>query len=298
MATFGSIPADLNPPASFSIRVNAADNGWEIFKPGASSSPITSDASYGISEPWLDTNIGFDGALIPAIAERTTSFIYPRGGSFASIGIETATHGTPSFSNTNLETEGVSTSFSQAGAGASGGISCNFAPYVRGSLNRPFTGFRHQSAALFPDASYNETGASTGSRIFYGITSNTGPGTQLNSDAPTGHFAGFSRRHVNAGDQDTNWRFLTRDGTTTNNIDTGMAFAVSKLYRFFVYVAPAGTTVYWRIDNITDSTSFTGDTTTNIPGATTALTPLHALFTVNATARIHRFKYSHTVSGV
>ncbi len=262
------------------------------------SGSVSPDTTYGYSAPLVDFAAGVDGYLQNMMSERQFFLAYPRGNQMNTIGLEAATYGTYTFVNTNVSTEGPSINMTQSSAGGVTGLGCNFTSFVAGSSALLWTGYEFKSGAFYPDASYNEAGASTGTRIFVGMTSNTSPTTQGNSDTPTGSFAMFRRNHTNGGAQDTNWQFMTRDGTTQNTTDTGMAFAVSKFYKFYIRIAPGGSTIYWRIENVTDSTSANGTTTTNLPAATTPLCPSSAIYTVNATARAFRFKTTQVISGV
>jgi hypothetical protein len=136
----------------------------------------------------------------------------------------------------------------------------------------------------FPDASYNQSGASTGSRIFAGVTSVT-MAAQVASDNIAGSFAGFARNHSDTGRQDTNWQFITKDGATQNVVDTGLIFTVQNVYDFFVYCRPQGTTINWRIDNVTDGTTAEGSTSANLPAGSTPLRAGVQMQTVNAVVR-------------
>lgn len=121
----------------------------------------------------------------------------------------------------------------------------------------------------FGDASYNEAGASTGSRIFTGVTS--GYANWFTSDNPSGSRLGFTRVHVNGGLQDTNWFIVAKDGTTENRVDTGMAFTVQNIYTFEVWAIPGATSARWIIRNLTAGTIAQGTISSNLPATTTAL---------------------------
>jgi hypothetical protein len=92
--------------------------------------------------------------------------------------------------------------------------------------------------------------------------------TACSNGATTLNRSGF--RYYQASDAG-NWQFNTNNNVTNTVVSTGMAFAVSKLYDMYIYQPPQGSTVYWRIDNLTDGTSNEGSTGTTLPVATTAL---------------------------
>lgn len=110
----------------------------------------------------------------------------------------------------------------------------------------------------------------TSLRIFVGLHSQTTLANMMASDDPTGSRSGFAFSTVRG---DTNWQFSVKNGTTQNLINTGMAYAGSKVYDmyFFVPPYPGNGTMYWRIDNLTDNTSQEGSTTSNLPAGNTAL---------------------------
>jgi hypothetical protein len=106
----------------------------------------------------------------------------------------------------------------------------------------------------FNDASYNNTVASTGSRIAVGLSDGNSIATVLASDNLANSFVGFVRRHVNGGATDTNWQLLCRAASGPTTIDTGVAFAVAKWYTLRLWMAPGATKVGWQIINHTDGT--------------------------------------------
>ncbi len=103
-----------------------------------------------------------------------------------------------------------------------------------------------------------------------------------NADNPAGNFAAF-QYSTNRGD--VNWQFLTKNNVTLNPINTGMAFAVSKVYDVYIYTAPQGATVFWRIDNLTDGLTQSGSTATNLPVATAIMRAGSSIQTLSNTAR-------------
>ena len=171
-----------------------------------------------------------------------------------------------------------------ANANSTAGAGTVNTTFMRGSLANGASGFFFCARLAFPDASYNQTAASTGSRIFIGLT-NQNLSTNVNSDNPAGNYCGFFRRHVNSAAQDTNWQFATKDGTTLSLADTGLPFTAGKLYDFYIFCAPVGNTIYWRVDNVSDNTTAEGSTSNNLPGNTQLMRAGYQLATINAVAR-------------
>jgi hypothetical protein len=169
-------------------------------------------------------------------------------------------------------------------AGSLAGTGFNGAHYIRGTNSNDACGFFYSARLAFPDSDYNGTTGATGSRIFVGLTNQT-MANSVASDDPAGHFCGFFRRHVGSGAQDANWLFATKNNVTLNPVSTGLAFAPEKVYDFYIFCAPAGTEIFWRIDNITDQTSESGSTTAFLPDVSIYMRAGFQLQTVNAVAR-------------
>lgn len=134
------------------------------------------------------------------------------------------------------------------------------------------------------DASYNNTGAGTGTRLFVGYTDQTAT-VVTGADNPAGSRIGFSRCHVNGGLTDTDWFFTTKDGATETRTDTTLAFTAQHQYEFWIYCPANGTTVTWRIDDITAGTSATGTVAANLPTNSVRMRSAVMCQTVDATAR-------------
>ena len=145
-------------------------------------------------------------------------------------------------------------------------------------------GFHFFARVGFPDASYDGTAASTGSRIFVGMTA--GATTNLTgADVLAAIGVGFRRVHNFGGVQHTNWHFTSRDSTTETLVDTGVAFVAGHQYTFSIF-SPAGADwVSWDVENVTTGEHATGVATDTLPALMTRLRPAVALGTINAVAR-------------
>jgi hypothetical protein len=225
---------------------------------------------------------GIATPLQPALFQNTVNLITPGTGTGGnSIG------GNPAFNN---GTTGVSTAADQtyglytnlvttATANATAGVGSSTTQFFRGNLATGSNGFFFVGRFSFPDANYGS--GATGARAFVGLTNQT-MATSVGADDPAGHRAGFSFS-TNRGD--TNWQFTTKNNTSQTLADTSMAFTAGKVYDFYVFVEPQGSTIYWRIDNITDDTTQEGSATATLPGTTTALRAGGSLSTLTTTAR-------------
>jgi hypothetical protein len=240
----------------------------------------------GLSGRSLLRQIGSSGLSTPFQPSFFQNFIgminTGSGTSITTIGLIASGTGTISHPTMN-ETYGYMANFASASsANATAGTGTAATQFLRGISGGG--GFFTSQRLMFPDASYNESGATTGTRIFVGLTSDTMVNV-TSSDNPSGHLAGFHRCSVNGGLTDTNWFFATKDGTNINRINTGIAFAPNKVYDFYSFAAPTSGEITWRIDNLTDETSAEGTTSTTLPDATTLMRVGFQLRTINALAR-------------
>jgi hypothetical protein len=233
---------------------------------------------------------GRDYPLQPSFFQNTIALIGTNTGStLTTFGGATSSAGTISHP-VKTEILGYMTNFvTAATASATSGTGNNLGQWHRGSVVGGANGFFVFQRLAWPDASYDQagTGTGTGTRSFVGLTLNVLP-SSVTSDTPAGDIAGFIRRHTDLpGAQDANWQFQTRDNLLSNTVDTGMAFAPNKVYDFYIYCRPHpdNGTIFWRIDNITDGTTFEGNTSTNLPRGTSVLRAGFQLFTANAVAR-------------
>lgn len=166
--------------------------------------------------------------------------------------------------------------------------------YFRGTGGNNADGFFYAARVNFSGntamALANYTNTTTGARFYAGVASINIQGTSsmTASDNPSGSYAGFQFSAVR--DTNGNFRYITKDGTNQNVVDTGVALAVSKTFDFYSYCAPGGTTAYWRIDNLTDGTSTEGNTASSLPAAATGMRAGVALAPLSTTAIHYRFQ--------
>lgn len=226
---------------------------------------------------------GIATPLQPSFFQNYIAMINPNTTTtVTSIGFALTTVGTISHP-TVTELYGFMANFITAGTAlATAGTGSSLLIFLRGTSGGG--GFFNSQRLAFPDASYDETGATTGSRIFVGLTNQT-MAVSVGADNPAGHYAGFQRLSVNGGGIDTNWQFVTKDGTTLNRIDTGVPFVVGKIYDFYIFCAPSGNVINWRIDNLTDGVTAEGSTSSNLPDASTLMRVGFQVQSVNAVAR-------------
>jgi hypothetical protein len=232
---------------------------------------------------------GLATPLQPSFFQNAITMIGPAGSTtLTGVFSSSSTFGTVS-TPAATEQYGFMTNFlSAATANLPAGVCTLGLNYFRGSLAGGANGFMYASRFALPDANYNETGASTGSRIFAGLTAQTGdrPLGTTPSDTLAVDTIGFLRRHVNGGAQDANWLFQTRGGAAPiTSVDTGLPFLAGKVYDAFIFCPPVGNEIAWRIDNVTDGLTAEGVVDTNLPTGSAPLRAEVILFNVQALSR-------------
>lgn len=154
-------------------------------------------------------------------------------------------------------------------AGSTAGTGSLTTPYYMGSQYGS-NGFFLVARMAFP------TATTTGTRLFVGFTSGT-MANSVSGDIPAGVQVGWQYSTVRG---DTGWKFMTNDGVTQTVSGTILPMGVNSVFDFFIYLPtyPNNDTIYYRIDNITDSTT-AGSSTASMSAAST--TPLRAGFQLN-----------------
>lgn len=146
-------------------------------------------------------------------------------------------------------------------------------------------GWVFQCLVSFPDSSYANSGASTGTRIFCGLTDQTAT-TAVNTDNPAGNRLGFSYCNVNGGLTNTNIWLTEKNGTTETRTDTGLALGQNKIYRMTLHCPRGSQYMGWMIENLTDVTeggnTYTGASNTT-PTNTALMRAMCGFQNVNAT---------------
>ena len=145
-------------------------------------------------------------------------------------------------------------------------------------------GFHFFARVGFPDASYDGTAASTGSRIFVGMSA--GSTTNFTAaDVLRVAGVGFRRVHNFGGVQHANWHFSSRNNTTETLVDTGLSFIAEHQYTFSIFSPAGASSVTWEIENVTTGEHATGVATDTLPALMTRMHPAASVGTINAVAR-------------
>jgi hypothetical protein len=255
--------------------------------PSAPSSGLVQYAQQiaGISTPRIRSELGIHRLAFDPVGGSELIITPSTSTSLGNLGNSITTTGT--ISHPTITTTGgrVGVVTSAASVAATAGTSSAAQLYIRGNNTGPYQGFSLDGLFSFPDATYNQTGASTGSRNFIGFTDQT-LATMVGADNPAGNYCGFFRCSVNGGLEHSSWRFVTKDGTTQNLADTGVTFTATNIYELSIFVPPASSAVYWSIRNVTAGTAVvSGSTSTNVPSALSVLRSGMQVGTVDAVAR-------------
>ena len=227
---------------------------------------------------------GISTVYQPHLGRNYCQIINSNGGTgVLGYGCAVTTGGTPSVW-TPTETLGVGTKLPTAATAAAAtyvypGV-LSFYRAAAGSSG----GFHFFARVGFPDASYDGTAASTGSRIFVGMTTGT-TNNLTNADVIAVIGVGFRRVHNFGGVQHTNWHFTSRDSNTETLVDTGLAFVAGHQYMFSIFSPAGADRVMWEIENVTTGDVATGVATDTLPALMTRMRPAAALGTINAVAR-------------
>lgn len=171
-----------------------------------------------------------------------------------------------------------------SGAGNTSGISTTDAVWLRGDQINVNCGVFFHARVGLPDASYANAGASTGTRIFIGLTDQTFA-TALAADNPAGNRVGLQYCNVNAARVQTTWNYNNKDNTTETVTDTLVPMTQNAMYDFYVYIPPNGLLIQYQIDNLTAGTSLMTQIATTLPTTTVPMRAMIGIQTVNAAVR-------------
>ncbi len=134
----------------------------------------------------------------------------------------------------------------------------------------------------------NYESGTTGARIFMGLCGATFTNCDA-SDSPTAtNSAGFQ---LSGSRGDTTFHFMTCNASACNIIDTGVTVNNNVTYDFYAYTPPQGTTVYWRIDDLTDGTApVEGNSATDLPVGSSAMNAGMSIINLSAANRYLYFQ--------
>lgn len=150
--------------------------------------------------------------------------------------------------------------------------------YVRGDSTQPWCGYYFHARIVTDHANGYTT-----SRIFVGLTDQTAS-TALGATDPAGHRHGF--KIING---TGNWLMTVKNGTTEATLDSGVAFATSSVFDFYVYVRPNGGYPFGHVINRSSGANSGSlidiSGAGSIPGGTTFMRAMAGIATTSAAIR-------------
>jgi hypothetical protein len=238
---------------------------------------------------------GVDVVLQPSFLENTIYMVAPNVTSgVTTVGGGSMTSGTITTPSPSATTFGHIT---HVATNASTSTTCSIEhpayPYSLNSGIGYAGGFTSVMRLTFPDADYGA--GTTGCRWFAGFhNAPAGSGPVANNN-PAGSRIGFSYI-TSLGDQ--YFMMSAKDGVTENRFSSGMPFQVGKLYDFYLFAKPGATSVGFRIDNLSDGTSVSGQVSSNLPDPTTFMKCGVHMITNTTVARSFRMKKIYVESDI
>lgn len=103
--------------------------------------------------------------------------------------------------------------------------------------------------------------------VFSGMADET-IANMVSADSPSASYAGYQ---FSSGRADANWQFVTGNTISQTVVNTGLAFTANKVYDLFFTCTKQCSSITWEIRNVTDGTSATGVTSSNLPATNSAL---------------------------
>lgn len=222
----------------------------------------------------FQSNLGFNRIswVMPAGGVGLTTFVSGVGSFFTNLG----TPANPAPASTNLMTSTRRATFS---SGATAGIVASH----RQSTPQVWRGNAASLGGFFYTIRFATDTLAVGNRAFVGLSDSVAAPT--NVDPTTSITIGKMGLAINA--NTGNWKWVNNNaGTAPAVTDLGVNFPVNTtdLYELIIYSPPNGTTVTYRVTNMSTTNQITGTATgANIPAATTFLAPQFWI-TNNATA--------------
>lgn len=254
---------DPAAPSAGNLRIYAKDIAGKIMPKYVGPS--------GVDTP-LQPHLGFNRVswCTPAGGATLTTFISCIGSTFTNVG--TAANPTPT--TTNLLTSTRRATFSTGGT--AGTVSSN-----RQSTLQVWRGNAAGLGGFFYTIRFGTDTLVAGNRAFAGLSDVVAAPT--NVDPTTNTTPGRIGMAINA--NTGNWKLINNiTGTAPTVLDLGATFPVNttSLYELILFSAPNGSSIGYRVTNLSTAATTSGSLTTNIPATTTFLAPMHWI-TNNAT---------------
>jgi len=275
---------------------NVTSSASEPAAPTAGNLRVYSRLTAGRSMLTQKGSSGVSYAFQPSLFQQNVMLVTPGGSAGALLtatGGQVASTGTLNTSIAGTQANGPMASYTIATVAPAGIAGANN-QFFRGSIANGANGFFYFMRINLSDTLTNYTSATTGTRLFFGLTDQTAA-TMGASNTPLGNFVGF--RFAPSADAGV-MQFTSRDGTTQTQNTTSTTLAQNKTYDLYVYVKPndPSNTLYWRIDNLTDGSTQEGTKTNNQPTSTVAMKPMGIMEPMTAITHVFQFQRMYVES--
>ena len=119
-----------------------------------------------------------------------------------------------------------------------------------------------------------ELWAASTCRIFAGLSA-TSTGSVCISDTVLNNTCGLWHDTTDPNSGANSFNFVTRDTTTTTKTSIALsnAIAAGNSYDFYMFCPPNGSTIYYRLDDLVNSVTYEGSTSTTLPQNTAFMQP-------------------------
>jgi len=256
--------SDPAAPGSGNLRIYAKDIAGRIMPKWVGPA--------GVDTPF-QANLGFNrvAMIMPAGGTTLTTFV----GGFGTTFTNTGTANNPTPATTNLFTSTRRATFST-------GTTAGTVASHRQSTLQVWRGNAAGRGGFFYTIRFGTDTLAAGNRAFVGLADSVAAPT--NVDPTTNVTPGKLGMAINA--NTGNWNFVTNiTGTAPTVTNLGASFPVNTtdLYELILYSAPNGSSIGWRVTNISTGAQTSGSVNANMPASTTFLSPLFWI-TNNATA--------------
>lgn len=142
-----------------------------------------------------------------------------------------------------------------------------------------------------------ELWAASTCRIFAGLASTAATGVVI-SNTVLNNTCGLWHDTTDPNSGANSMNFVTRNATTTTKASIALsnAIAAGNSYDFYMFCAPNGTTIYYRLDDIVNNVTYEGSTSTTLPVNTAFMQPQVQMS--NGTANVTATTVAIGVAGI
>ena len=260
--------SEPSTPAAGNLRIYARDIAGRVMPKWVGPA--------GVDTP-IQASLGFNrvSMMMPAGGATGTTFIAGFGSTFTNVA---TTYANPTPASTNLLTSTRRATF--ATSATAGQITSH-----RQSTLQVWRGNAAGLGGFFYTTRFGTSVLQSGNRAFVGLSDSVAAPTNID---PTTTGTGIGRVGMAINASTGNWNFVNNiSGTAPTVTALGANFPVSTtaLYELVMFSAPNGSSIGYRVTNLSTGSQTSGSVSTNIPSNTTFLAPQFWM-TNNTTAGI------------